>query len=686
MPLSFYDLPSKNPPANPEPEKVKRLQEKSQNRLLFLTAFIGVANILHFYFSSSQINPIPVSITVLTFAHFKLKNSILYKPLQYFFLIVGPLASLINPAYLLPPAVTIYSSYHFMIYTNSHWLTFLHLLINASFTEFYAIKRIGTKFSDMDPQTAAQQWQFYMKQALWFSYSIFLILQLQKHEQDRLMKKIERLSQALADKSMIVSSQNDHLKIALERKEAFIFTFSHEVKNALNGLFGNLNLAYEYEIEKTQHHKLRSDGNKRLIQYLSSAKVCGELLKNFVHNVLDTGKIENSSLEVAKERRDVGVFLQDVWTICSQLIRNKRLKGFLRMARNVPKFLELDSQRMLQIMLNLTSNAVKFTDKGHIFIQVSWIERSLKSETETSLRENDDPETVSEFPHANGSSCIESRRGGRLKKFMDNKDFELNFDKQVWDCEDTLEEQAAGGTHGVLRIQVVDSGCGMTSDQQKYLFQKFSQVSMAAESRKIGTGLGLWICKEIAKLLNGDITVKSTPEVGSVFEFSIETQVPSPAYISKPIPRYDSFGAITTSDKHGSMIFERRGKPRSGLKVLIADDDGFNIELMKNYLQKLDLEYICAYDGQEEVNLFEMNYRDIVAVITDNYMPQKTGIQAAKEITAFLHQRGRPAIPILCISGDAKVDLEGTSNVTLLSKPVNFSQIKEKLSGVFDHF
>ena len=91
------------------------------------------------------------------------------------------------------------------------------------------------------------------------------------------------------------------------------------------------------------------------------------------------------------------------------------------------------------------------------------------------------------------------------------------------------------------------------------------------------------------------------------------------------------------------------------VKVLVVDDDSFNIELMKNYLNKFGINYICAYDGEEAVSLFKKHYKEIGFVITDNFMPKKTGTEAALKMTDFLGEKRRPRILILCISEDLKV-------------------------------
>ena len=444
----------------------------------------------------------------------------------------------------------------------------------------------------------------------------------------------------------------------------------------------------------------------QVLQFLSSAKVCGEVLKNFIHNILDSGKLENGNLEVSAERKDVMNFMQNVWAICGRIIQNKRLQGCLEIAKNVPRFLKLDEQRMIQIILNLTSNAVKFTEKGQVRIHVSWQTISTTSHTHTeslahgmsqvlnniqnSMEENRglEEETamfgdMQEFPHSH--EPLPSNRGSHhllteyQKKFIGSSQFyQLNLTKSQWNPEEILSSTLPEGSQGILRIRVIDSGCGLSAQEQSKLFQKFSQVSSIQGQRKIGTGLGLWICKELANRLDGDIKTRSMVGVGSVFEVTILTKVSSAKKRSQK--------RQTSSNRSGEFYStklsydQKRSKAR---KILIADDDSFNIELMKNYLNKFGISYFCAYNGEDAVSLFKKHCEEICFFITDNFMPKKTGVEAALEIASFLEEKRQPKIPILCISGDLKVSVGEKGITSVIQKPINFDQLKEELMVVF---
>ena len=401
------------------------------------------------------------------------------------------------------------------------------------------------------------------------------------------------------------------------------------------------------------------------------------------------------------ERTDVMNFMENVWTICGRIIENKRLYGFLEISNQVPRYLKLDEQRMIQIILNLVSNACKFTEKGQVRIYVSWEraqQQPIPQETQTGpnisnnqallnqVMENEsdaDDGDIEEYLYASEACSFNKEKlhlmTGRQKKFIaDSQFYQLSLSKWHWNCEDVLSpSKLEGEPEGIFRVQVFDTGCGMTQEEQSQLFRRFSQTNKTAGQRKIGTGLGLWICKELAKGLDGDIKVRSDVGIGSVFELSIRTAV------APLIERNSSQATLTLCSDSSPMKPIRKKRPPNTRKILIADDDSFNVELMKHFLTKFGISYFCVYDGEEAVALFKKHYEEICLVITDNFMPKKTGTEAALEIAAFLKELKKPKIPIMCISGDAKVTVGETGITSVIQKPINFDRLREEIMVLY---
>ena len=574
-----------------------------------------------------------------------------------------------------------------LILTQSQLNTWAHLFIQTLACYFYGIEKITDKIQSMTVEEIAKMTKAAIYICLLMGWLNLIGMSRFYTHVNILIRKIGALRDDLAKVNNQLNDQNAKLQNNLEMKDVFIYTFSHELKNALNGILGNLTLAYDIASKDSQ-----------LIQFLSSAKVCGEVLKNFVHNILDTGKLENGNLEVCPERRDVMSFIENIWAVCGRIIENKRLQGYLEIEKNVPRYLELDEQRMIQIILNLVSNACKFTEKGHVRIQISWepiysntefVSQECKTgQTKNShqvpldqaiQKESEFEGDMREFLDSN-EACFRNQEKlhlitERQKKFIiDPRYYQLSLSKWNWNSDEILLPcQPEKESKGVLKIHVIDTGCGMSPEDQAKLFQRFSQTNRKAGQRKIGTGLGLWICKELAGRLGGEIKTRSVVGVGSVFELAMRTTV---ANFNDKFPKQRTFSVC--SDTSQCRPIRRQSQPNPK-KILIADDDNFNVELMKNFLNKFEIGYICAYDGEEAASLFKQHYEDICFVITDNLMPKKTGTEAALEIKNFLKEMKKPKIPIICISGDVKVNVGETGITSVIQKPINFDRLKQEL-------
>ena len=141
-----------------------------------------------------------------------------------------------------------------------------------------------------------------------------------------------------------------------KRQRLFFLRFSHGFRNPLNSLLGNLQLALLHDLPSDIQEKLKS------------AKICGELILSMVNNILDRGKHEIGNLEFTPSPTRVVEALTKIWGVCSELIKERGLQGYLYIEKSVPKVLKIDQYRISQILLNLVGNSIKYTEKGSIDI------------------------------------------------------------------------------------------------------------------------------------------------------------------------------------------------------------------------------------------------------------------------------------------------------------------------------
>jgi signal transduction histidine kinase/CheY-like chemotaxis protein len=365
----------------------------------------------------------------------------------------------------------------------------------------------------------------------------------------------------LAEKIRVLRETRQRLtseRLAAERttrlKSEFLAHVSHELRTPLTAILGfSRVLADEPTIAADK---------RALVQIIRRN---GEQLLWLVNNLLDQARIAAGQMSIDPRPTSVRDVIDQVLAMLAGVPRRAGVELASTCDAEIPPLVEVDGQRLQQIIINLAANALKFTERGRVHVAAEW-------------------------------------------------------------------------ERGWLRVEVDDTGPGMRPEILLTIFDAFDQGDQSAVT-KGGTGLGLTISRNLARLMGGDLTVRSTVGRGSTFELRIPAAPMSRAadaaadrstHAATVPPARQSVGslaAVIDPDQvrpAPSAPYAAAGK----LRALVADDSEDIRALLQIFLRRIGLTTMVAENGRQALEMTLAEQPDVV--LMDVQMPEMSGIEAVQ--------------------------------------------------------
>lgn len=369
----------------------------------------------------------------------------------------------------------------------------------------------------------------------------------------------------------------------IQAKNEFLANVSHEIRTPVNAIIGMDEMI------------LREDINDRIEEYAYNIQSSGQMLLALVNNVLDFSTIEAGRMSIAMETYRLDEILSDMIHLLSYRAEKKGLEIRLDVDKDLPRSLCGDLLRMKQIMSNLLTNAIKYTDQGYVKLTAGG---GIVDKNKTVIKGDTAPS-------------------------------EVQTPKEEWGDTEIL----------MLEISVEDTGIGIKPEDMDKLFDSFTRLDQEKNHTVEGTGLGLNITKKLVDMMDGEINVESSYGTGTTFTVRIPQQIVD----NHPIGNFNK--AYLRRMKQSKRYRETYTAP--DVHILTVDDNEMNQQVIKGLLKDTRIQIDAAMSGQEAIKLCRERKYDLIFM--DHVMPDMDGIETMHR----LREQADIDTPVIMLTANA---------------------------------
>ncbi|WP_188792685.1 response regulator, partial [Dyella nitratireducens] len=410
-----------------------------------------------------------------------------------------------------------------------------------------------------------------------------------------------------------VEENAEQLALTSKYKSEFLANMSHELRTPLNSLL---------ILSRLLADNPQGNLSNKQTEFARTIHSAGSDLLSLINDILDLSKIESGTVSIEIGDMSMNSLKQHMERTFRQLAIDKNLDFRVEFRPILPTSIRTDEKRLQQIVLNLLSNAFKFTSQGSVTLAVSRVAGGWS-------------------PH----------------------------------------HPVLRGAEFAIEIAVTDTGIGIPRDKQKLIFEAFQQADGTTSRKYGGTGLGLSISREIARLLGGELQVRSTPGHGSTFTLFVPMELPTHAAFSPSTygARYEDGGTMLPDNEPAQLeATDDRDTLADSPFVLIVEDDPAFASILLDIARGVGLKGVISTAGAGTLALARKLRPH--AITLDLGLADIDGVVL---LDLLKHDPHTMHVPIHIISGDDK--LVGDQSLNEYSVTEKLATL-ERLTAVFTDF
>lgn len=475
------------------------------------------------------------------------------------------------------------------------------------------------------------------------------------------------------------------------QQNEFIDITSHEMRNPLSAI---LQCADDISTALMDcRKKAMPPPQDTIASCLDSAQtisLCVQHQKSIVDDILTISKLDSNLLLITPTPSQPDQILSRALKMFDSELQAKNIEAKFQVHPSYQKlnidWVNIDSSRVLQILINLLTNAIKFTAPSKTRCLTVAVGASLK------------PPVLDHVP------------GFQFAPLANNKPSAPVM--EGWGDEELI----------YIRFKVQDTGCGLTAEEKQILFQRFQQASPRTHAQYGGSGLGLFISKRLSELHGGQIGVTSKAGQGSIFSFYVQArrcEPPSDALIDDTLPIEHHLGGdagiqqqispqrqdIASVEGQGASLVAAKAREKFDPRkttILVVEDNLINQRVLANQLKKAGCKVNLANDGLEALAFLKTTHfyksksakaapedeadqgEPLDIILMDLEMPKMDGLTCVREIRK-MEASGEISghVPVIAVTANVRDQQMATARQSgmddVLSKPFRILDLLKKV-------